>query len=269
VRNVVLILPAKATPLVPGISVLRALPRRELRRVGPFVFFDHFGPKAPVMDVPAHPHVGLQTVTYLFSGAVRHRDSLGNEQIIRPGEVNWMTAGRGIVHAERGLPGDALHGIQTWIGLPQAHRRTDPSFHHLVADVEGPTRTIAGGRSPVPTFQGVTYLEVDVSGALELEVDPTHDLAVYAVDGELDVGGTRIGRGVLAHLSGDDARVELGAAGTRAVVIGGEPLPEPTVIYWNFVADSLAEGKAFHRDWQAGTFPRLPFADEQEPQNKA
>jgi hypothetical protein len=261
-RSVALVLPAKSTPLVPGASVLRALPRRELRRVGPFVLLDHFGPEAPAMDVPAHPHTGLQTITYLFSGAIRHRDSLGNEQVIRPGEVNWMTAGRGIVHAERGLAGDALHGIQTWVALPHAQRKMDPAFHHLVAASDGPVRTLAGRGVAVPTFQGVTYLEVDVRGAVEVDVDPAHDLAVYAVDGEVDIGGTRVGRGVLAHLTSGDARVELGAAGTRAVIIGGDTMPEPTAIYWNFVADSLGEGKAFHRDWEAGAFPRLPFGDD-------
>lgn len=230
--------------------------------MGPFVLLDHFGPEPPAMDVPAHPHTGLQTVTYLFSGAVRHRDSLGNEQIIRPGEVNWMTAGRGIVHAERGLPGDLLHGIQTWLALPHAHRKTDPAFDHLVADARGGTRPIAGPGTRVPAFVGVTYLEVDVRGAIELEVDPDHELAVYAVDGEVDVAGTRVGRGVLAALTGGGDRVELGAAGTRAIVLGGDTVPEPTVIYWNFVADSLVEGQTMHRDWQAGRFPTLPFADD-------
>lgn len=214
------------------------------------------------MDVPAHPHTGLQTVTYLFSGAIRHRDSLGNEQIIRPGEVNWMTAGRGIVHAERGLPGDSLHGIQTWLALPHAHRKTDPAFHHIVADVAGRTRALAGRGTRVPTFMGVTYIDVDVRGAVELDVDPGHELAVYAVDGALDVAGTAVARGVLAKLTDGDARVELGAAGTRAVIIGGETVPDPTVIYWNFVADSLTEGQTMHRDWQAGRFPALPFGDD-------
>jgi len=260
-RSVQALLPAKLTPLVPGAEVLRALPRREIRRVGPFVFFDHFGPAGPTMDVPPHPHTGLQTVTYLFSGAVRHRDSLGSDQVIRPNEVNWMTAGRGIVHAERALAeGGTLHGIQTWVALPKTQRRIDPAFHHqssLPTVAGSAARLLAGPQLGVPMFSPVTYLEVTVAGRIALEVDAGHDLAVYAADGSVDVGGTRVERGVLARLTGGDARVELDGAG-RALVFGGAPLEDPTFIYWNFVADSVAEGRAFFEDWKAGRFPNIP-----------
>lgn len=278
-RTVDTLLPSKAEALTREASVLRALPRREMRRIGPFVFCDHFGP-APAapssMDVPPHPHVGLQTVTYLFSGAVRHRDSLGSEQIIRPGDCNWMTAGRGIVHSERTLAeGESLHGIQTWVGLPQAHRGVEPAFQHFPAsslpvhrasgaEVRVVAGTLGALRSPVPTFQAITYLDVALApGAeIELDVDPTHQLAVYVAVGALAVEGTEVARGVIARLVDGAPRLRLRAPqGARAIVLGGEPLPEPTVIHWNFVVDSQAEGKERFSDWEAGRFPKMPFAD--------
>ena len=240
-RSVQALLAAKLTPLVPGAEVLRALPRRELRRVGPFVFFDHFGPVGPTMDVPPHPHTGLQTVTYLFSGAVRHRDSLGSDQVIRPDKVNGMTAGRGIVHAELALPeGGTLHGIQTWVALPKARRLIDPAFHHqshLPTAARGAARLLAGPELDVPMFSPITYLEVTVAGPVALDVDAGHELAVYAADGAVDVAGTRVERGVLAQLGDGDARVDLD------------------------VADSVAQGRAFFEDWKAGRFPSLAGTD--------
>ncbi|MCP3098062.1 pirin family protein [Myxococcus sp. K15C18031901] len=276
-REVVRQLPAKATALVGDSHVLRALPRAELRRVGPFVFCDHFGPAPAVretMSVPPHPHVGLQTVTYLFSGAVRHRDSLGSVQDIRPGDVNWMTAGRGIVHAEdvhTGPDAQALHGIQTWVALPRAARQVAPAFEHIPASrlplcqFEGArVRVIAGALaehvSPVPTYHPLTYLDVELeAGAtVALPVAPAHALAVYVADGEVAVGGSPVARGVLAHLDEGAGVVSLhSTSGGRAVVLGGEPLPEPLVIWWNFVVDSVAEGRARLADWEAGRFPPL------------
>src|SRR5262245_43052786 len=223
-RSVQALFPAKLTPLVPGAEVLRALPRREIRKVGPFVFFDHFGPAAPEMNVPPHPHRGLQTVTYLFSGAVRHRDSLGSNQIIRPGEVNWMTAGRGIVHSELALAeGAVLHGIQTWVALPGAQRRIDPGFHHqgnLPTAAGGAARVLAGPQLGVPMHSPITYLEVTVGGRVALEVDPSHELAVYPAEGAVDIGRTRVDRGVLARLTDGDGEVTLDGGG-RVLVFGG------------------------------------------------
>ncbi|MCE9669716.1 pirin family protein [Myxococcus stipitatus] len=276
-REVAHQLPAKSTALVGDAHVLRALPRAELRRVGPFVFCDHFGPAPAVretMSVPPHPHVGLQTVTYLFSGAIRHRDSLGTVQDILPGDVNWMTAGGGIVHAEdvhTGPDAQALHGIQTWVALPAAQRQVAPAFAHVPAsrlplrESEGArVRVIAGALdgdvSPVPTFHPLTYLDVELeAGArVSLSVNPAHALALYVADGEVAVGGTPVARGVLAHLDeGGDVLSLYSTQGGRAVVLGGEPLPEPLVIWWNFVVDSVAEGRARLADWEAGRFPPL------------
>jgi quercetin 2,3-dioxygenase len=274
-RQVVSLLPAKPAPLIGSAEVLRALPRRELRRVGSFVFFDHFGPRAAepgVMDVPPHPHFGLQTVTYLFSGAIEHRDSLGSVQVIRPGEVNWMTAGRGITHAETVVPGGELHGIQTWVGLPQAQRRIEPAFQNfpgaVLPLVEFPgaqVRVIAGAlgeqRSPVPSYLPLTYLDLTLQPGAELAIPlaPDHELALYVAVGDLIVSDKAVARGVLARLSEQGDSLQLrSTAGARALLFGGVPLPEPTVIWWNFIVDSNEEGRACEADWKAGKFPRVP-----------
>lgn len=276
-RSVAALWPAKPTELVGESRVLRALPRVELRRVGPFVFCDHFGPSPAVrevMDVPAHPHVGLQTVTYLFSGAIRHRDSVGSVQDIRPGDVNWMTAGRGVVHAEEvhtGPDAQALHGVQTWVALPREHRQTEPAFTHTPAaqlplwERGGARVRVIAGRleaevSPVATFQSLTYLDVSLAPGAEvsLPVDSTHALALYVAEGEVSVGGTAVARGVLAHLDEGTPLLPLRSAqGARLLVLGGTPLPDPLVIWWNFVVDSVAEGRARVADWEAGRFPSL------------
>ncbi|MCP3065159.1 pirin family protein [Myxococcus sp. K38C18041901] len=276
-RGVAALWTAKPTELVGDSRVLRALPRVELRRVGPFVFCDHFGPAPAVpgtMSVPPHPHVGLQTVTYLFSGAIRHRDSVGSVQDIHPGDVNWMTAGRGIVHAEDvdSGPGAApLHGLQTWVALPREHRHTAPSFEHvpaaklpLVEHECARVRVLAGrlgdAVSPVPSFHPLTYLDVELEpgASVSLPVEPSHALALYVAEGEVAVGGTTVARGVLAHLEDGGATLTLHSVqGGRAVVLGGEPLPDPLVIWWNFVVDSVAEGRARLADWEAGRFPPL------------
>ncbi|NMO15787.1 pirin family protein [Pyxidicoccus fallax] len=276
-RGVAALWPAKSTELVGESRVLRALPRVELRRVGPFVFCDHFGP-APsvreVMDVPAHPHVGLQTVTYLFSGSIRHRDSVGSVQDIHPGDVNWMTAGRGIVHAEEvhtGPDAPPLHGVQTWVALPREHRNTEPAFTHTPASElplwERPgarVRVIAGrlgdAESPVSTFHPLTYLDVELSAGADvsLPVDPSHALALYVAQGQVSVGGKSVDRGVLAHLDEGTPSLPLQSQqGARLLVLGGLPLPDPLVIWWNFVVDSVAEGRARFADWEAGRFPSL------------
>jgi redox-sensitive bicupin YhaK (pirin superfamily) len=274
-RGVSLLLPAKPAQLTGSATVLRALPRREQRRVGPFVFFDHFGPHPSdgAMDVLPHPHIGLQTVTYLFSGAIEHRDCLGSVQVIRPGDVNWMTAGRAITHAEMVVRGgEELHGIQTWVGLPPGRRKIEPAFQHFGGEVlpevayPGATVKVIAGtlgaqHSPVPTFQPTTYLDLRLQpGArLSLPVDPAHELALYVAVGEVTLGETVIPRGVLASLGDGGGVLHLAsAAGARAVLVGGEPMQEPTVIWWNFIVDSVEEGRACEQDWKAGRFPKVP-----------
>jgi redox-sensitive bicupin YhaK (pirin superfamily) len=225
------------------------------------------------MDVPPHPHVGLQTVTYLFDGAVRHRDSLGSDQVIRPGDVNWMTAGRGIVHEERSVAdAGALHGLQAWVALPPGRRDVASRFHHLPSSAlpqhlfdRVRVRAVAGNlesaRVATPTFSEVVYLDVELQpqAAITLPCDPRHELALYVVEGALEVGGTTVRPHELAILSDGDS-LGLGAqAPTRVVMIGGEPMPDPTVIYWNFITDTLEEARAREADWLAGrNFPRMP-----------
>ena len=273
-RKILLKLIAKESPLVGNFSVYRALPRRELRRVGGFVFFDHFDAEhitPEQFDIPPHPHVGLQTVTYLFEGEILHTDSLGLQEIITEGAVNWMTAGKGITHAEQVLKiQPRMHGIQSWVGLPHDKRKIAPSFEHFAKEnlpsVEfenAKIRVLAGNLdtniSPIPTFQALTYLDISANAncALEINVDPTHELAVYVCEGQISVGGENVEKFVLAKLTdGAETFSFSSEKGARFVLFGGENLPEPTVIYWNFITDSIGEAKQVMLDWEDGKFPK-------------
>lgn len=271
-RSVEFILPASVSHLPGEFAVHRALPRRELRRVGGFVFLDHFDEPdidANAFDVPPHPHIGLQTVTYLFDGEILHNDSLDNRQMIRPGEVNWMTSGRGITHSEQVItPQKRIHGIQTWVGLPHKDRKTEPDFAHFPSSeipehiADGVTIKIIAGEclgkiSPIPTFQRLTYLDVTASekSFIELPTDQSHELAVYVCVGSVKVGDHTINRHDLAKLTPGDTLELTALEDSRFIIFGGEPLPEPTVIYWNFVADTLGEAKQAMVDWEDGKFP--------------
>lgn len=272
IREVDLILPASESTLPGNFVVRRALPRRELRRVGGFVFLDHFDEQKvtpELFDVPPHPHIGLQTVTYLFDGEILHTDSLDFVQPIRPGDVNWMTSGRGITHAEqvtKTLP--RLHGVQAWVGLPHKDRKTEPDFQHFdgaglpVIERPGAKITViagacAGETSPIPTFQKLVYLNIEVAGggAHEFEVDETHELALYVCEGSVNIGETRLERFDLGRLSNGDIVSFSADEDARFMLLGGEPLPEPTVIYWNFITDTLGEAKQRLIDWEDGKFP--------------
>lgn len=271
-RTVERVIAAKAAHLVPGMDVVRALPRRELRRVGPFVFLDHMGPAAGPGElwVPPHPHVGLQTVTYLFSGEIEHRDSLGVVQRITPGAVNWMTSGSGIVHSERAeLAG--LHGIQTWVALPHAERRRAPAFEHTAAAelpvVRAPgalLRVIAGrlgdAASPVRALHPLTYVDLalEPGARVELDLAADHELALYVAEGSVQVGEAAVAARELARL-GPGARLAVASAeGARAILLGGAPMADPTITSWNFVVESLADGLAEEARWKAGGFPPMP-----------
>ncbi|HZP65420.1 MAG TPA: pirin family protein [Rudaea sp.] len=263
---------------VGGFDVRRALPQLAARSVGPFVFFDHFGPVtlAPAlgMDVRPHPHIGLATVTYLFQGAIEHRDSLGNVQVIRPGDVNWMTAGRGIAHSERTPAGEraaphALHGIQTWVALPQPHEETAPSFFHHPArtlprfDEHGVTLCLIAGeaygqRSPVATFSRMFYLaaEFDAGGALALP--PEHDeRAVYSADAAIAVDGVEVpARRIVVLPPGGTVEIQA-AAPTRVLLLGGEALDGPRHLWWNFVSSSRERIERAKADWKAARFGQV------------
>jgi redox-sensitive bicupin YhaK (pirin superfamily) len=265
---------------VDGISVLRLLPTSRRRMVGPFVFFDHFGPVAfppgAGMRVRPHPHINLATVTYLFEGEIVHRDSLGSQQPIRAGDVNWMTAGRGIVHSERsdGAAGGRMHGIQLWVALPTADEETEPAFHHHPAatlprlDGGGDLRLIAGtafGRSsPVRTFSPLFYLDAALDDGATIALPEEHEeRAAYVTGGRLLCGGEALEPGRLAVFDRGD-RPALRAEGrTRLVLLGGAPLDGERHVWWNFVSSRRERIEQAKRDWKEGRFPRVP-GDEQE-----
>lgn len=271
-RTIDLILPASKSYLPGDFVVHRALPRRELRRVGGFVFLDHFDQPditPELFDVPPHPHIGLQTVTYLYEGEILHTDSLDYQQKIYPGDVNWMTSGRGITHAEQVVEKQPrVHGLQSWIGLPHDKRKTEPAFEHFSNDVlpkiegDGFSMTVIAGeiegrRSPIPTFQDLVYVDVRVSAETsnEFAVDPSHELAVYICSGEMSIGDKSLTQHDLGKLSAGDSLMFEAVTDAQFVLIGGERLPEPTVIYWNFITDTLGEAKQRLIDWEEGKFP--------------
>ena len=269
-------------------SVRRLLPSRELRSVGPFVFFDHMGPArfatGEGVDVRPHPHIGLATVTYLFEGQFMHRDSLGTAQLIRPGDVNWMVAGRGIVHSERtpaearqAQGGTALHGIQVWVALPQSDQETDPSFeHHAAASLpelaDGGTtlRVIAGeaygAAAPTSVFSPMFYVAASMDRGARLDLPGQYaERAVYVVEGEADVGGRRLGAGTLASVAADAAAAITAREPCRLMLFGGAALDGPRHLWWNFVSSSRERIEQARRDWREQRFAPVPGDPERIP----
>lgn len=270
-----------------GFVVRRVLPYARRRMVGPFIFFDHIGPvrfePGRGIDVRPHPHIGLATVTYLFEGEIVHRDSLGYVQTIRAGDVNWMTAGRGIVHSERTGPearaaGAPLHGIQSWVALPRAAEETAPSFHHHPAatlpmvDAGGATLRLIAGRgwgatSPVTTASGLFYADAAIAPGGTLELDAAlGERAVHVVDGSVRIdAGREVTAGRMLVLR-DGATVTVAAPnGARVIALGGAPLDGERHIWWNFVSSSLERIEQAKRDWEADRFGRVPGDDERIP----
>jgi quercetin 2,3-dioxygenase len=258
---------------VGDMTVRRLLPLRARRSVGAWCFVDHYGPTSvdgvAGMQVPPHPHIGLQTVTWLFEGNVLHRDSLGSEQMIRPGQLNLMTSGRGIAHAEES-PAEhdpELHGVQLWVALPDVDRRVDPGFEHH-AELPG-TQTagfavtvfmgeFAGQRSPATAFSDVVGAELTAQGAARaaISLHPQHEHVIFVVDGAAGVAGAELWPGHLLYLSTGRERVDIAAAtgGARLLILGGVPLGEPLLMWWNFVARTPQEIEAATADWRAGRF---------------
>lgn len=256
-------------------NVARLLPQRQTRHVGPFVFFDHLGPaqfpSGRGMDVRPHPHIGLATVTYLFAGAIEHRDSLGNVLTIRPGDVNWMTAGRGIAHSERTpaaerVAGQELHGIQTWVALPLDAEETEPAFHHHAAQ-DLPRITMGrvrlhliagrafGQQSPVRTFSPMFDLAAEFAAGSTLMLPPEYtERAVYAIDAALLIDGVLLARGRMVLLPpGEPVEIRADAA-VHAMLFGGEPLDGERHLWWNFVSSSRERLEQAKADWVAGRF---------------
>jgi hypothetical protein len=265
-------------------AVRRVLPSARRRLVGPFIFFDHMGPVTmPIgrgLDVRPHPHIALATVTYLFDGEIDHRDSLGSMRTVRPGDVNWMVAGRGVVHSERSgagarQAGVRLHGIQSWVALPLAHEETDPQFAHHPAASLPQLRSggvaldlIAGSgfgmRSPVAVFSPTLYAHARLDAGAQLELDDEHEQrAVYVVEGAIGCDGRAFGEGTLLVLR-TGARVAIGAQrAARVMLIGGAKLEGERHIYWNFVSSSEARIERAKDDWRNLRFPSVP-GDEVE-----
>lgn len=251
--------------------------------VGPFVFFDQMGPSVlhagSGLDVRPHPHIGLATITYLFRGEILHRDSLGTVQPIRPGAVNLMTAGRGIVHSERTPPelrptGAALFGIQAWLALPRGAEETEPAFSHHGADTlplleeDGvKLRLIAGelhgARSPVPTLTETLYADAELAAGAVLPVPPTvEERAVYLAEGEIEISGRRHEPGRLLVLRPGDALAIRAITPARLLLLGGEPMDGPRFIWWNFVSSRQERIEQAKADWQDGRFAAVPGDDE-------
>jgi redox-sensitive bicupin YhaK (pirin superfamily) len=264
-------------------EVRRALPSDKRQMVGPFIFFDQMGPSEFLlgagMDVRPHPHIGLSTVTYLFDGEIMHRDSLGTELPIRPGELNWMTAGRGIVHSERTPPqlrptGSQLFGIQSWVALSAKDEETTPEFVHYdagqmpVLSSEGKTvRVIAGSilgaTSPVKTSSPMFYADVVLQAGARLPLDPDYDeRAIYTVSGEVEVSGDVFGPGQLLVFRPGD-RITIGAnTDARFMMLGGEPMDGPRIIWWNFVSSRMDRIEQAKADWRAARFDSVPGDSE-------
>jgi len=266
-----------------GFEVRRALPAAGKQMVGPFIFFDQMGPAEFLLgqgiDVRPHPHIGLATVTYLFDGEIMHRDSLGTMQAIRPGELNLMTAGRGIVHSERTAPeerakGPRLYGIQAWAALPKGHEEGAPAFiHHGAGElprIEGEGKRVRvimgemlGARSPVQFAQPSLYAEAVLSPGAVLPLDPDFDeRAIYVVSGEIDIAGQTFGAGRLLVFRPGDRISILAVSQSRMMVLGGEPMDGPRHIWWNFVSSSRDRIDAAKADWKAGRFETVPNETE-------
>jgi redox-sensitive bicupin YhaK (pirin superfamily) len=276
-----------------GFEARRLLPSDTLTLIGPFIFFDHLGPAVfppnKGVDVRPHPHINLATVTYLFEGALMHRDSVGSVREIRPGAVNWMTAGRGIVHSERSPDSErsseaTLHGIQTWVALPNEHEETEPCFrHHPAADLPtweefGVSFVLIAGeaynrQSPVQTFSPMLYLDVKLTPGSHFTLPGNYsEQAVYSVTPGLEIDGVPLEQHRLAAIEAGK-EIEISADGeARCILIGGEPVGKRHK-WWNFVSSNLDRIEQAKQDWRSGRFEQVPGETEfiplpQEPDRK-
>lgn len=273
-----------------GFEVRRALPSTRRQMVGPFIFFDQMGPVEFVtgqgIDVRPHPHIGLGTVTYLYKGRMHHRDSLGTDQWIQPGDVNWMKAGYGITHSER-TDGEmratafAMCGIQTWLALPEQNEEDPPEFIHAgksdLPMLEGEGKklrlilgTAYGERAPVPVPSEMFYADAELQAGAQLPMPDDHeDRAVYVIEGAVTVAGDVFEAGrMLVFRPGDAISLRAGAQGARLLLLGGATLNGPRHIWWNFVASSKDKITAAKEAWRAGDWAhgrfQLPPGDNQE-----
>ena len=247
-----------------ALRVQRTLPQRQRSLIGAWCFVDHYGPVSARMDVPPHPHTGLQTVSWLFSGGVEHRDSAGVHALVEPGELNLMTAGAGICHSEVSVESDAvLHGVQLWVALPDADRNTGRDFAHYVpSPLEFPGAVarvflgeLAGSRSPVHTFTPLlgAQIDLDANARLDIDVDPAFEHGVLCDSGSVELSGTVLTAADLAYQSPGSPTLHLGNAGddsARVVLLGGPPFTEELVMWWNFVGRSHDDIVAYRQLWE-------------------
>jgi len=261
-----------------GFTVRRILPAQAARTVGPFIFFDHLGPTelAPGgIDVRPHPHIGLATVTFLFEGALMHRDSLGTVQKIVPGDMNWMTAGRGITHSERTPDEDrqggmTMHGLQSWVALPHAQEECEPTFVHYpaarlpITTVSGVTVRVLAGQfkglvSPVATLSPTLYVAAEFDAGATLAVSADYaQRAVYLAQGTLTIDGQVLQAGEMAILPADLLANLHSGDGARAMLLGGAPLDGERFIWWNFVSSRRERIEAAKTAWRDGQFAAVP-----------
>jgi redox-sensitive bicupin YhaK (pirin superfamily) len=273
-----------------GFEVRRALPAPQRQMVGPFIFFDQAGPAEFLtgqgVDVRPHPHIGLGTVTYLYRGDFHHRDSLGTDQVIRPGAVNWMVAGRGVTHSERTSEEarkgpNSLFGIQTWMALPETHEDIAPMFEHHgketlpIIEAPGVTMTLIlgnayGESAPATMFSETFYADVQLAAGAAFPMPDNHeDRGLYVTEGSVEIAGeTFEGGKMVVFRPGDPVSVKAGPQGARLMILGGATLNGPRYVWWNFVASSrekIAEAKAewARADWGRGRFD-LPPDDRSE-----
>ena len=266
-----------------GFEVRRILPVGGRRMVGPFIFLDHMGPvdfpAGQGIDVRPHPHVCLATVTYLFEGEIEHRDSLGVVQTIRPGEVNWMTAGRGIVHSERTgaalrAAGHRLHGLQSWVAMPLDDEEVEPSFHHFslaqlpLRESDGVRLRLMAGeafglRAPVKVYSRMFYADAVMAQDATLALPADHaQRAAYVVEGRIEIEGGAYAAGNLLVFAEGEAVTLRAVAPARVALLGGAPLESRRHIWWNFVASSQERIERAKRDWAEGKFPAVPGETE-------
>lgn len=264
-----------------GFEVRRALPSPQRQMVGPFIFFDQVGPAEFItdggIDVRPHPHIGLGTVTYLYQGEFEHRDSIGTHQMIYPGEVNWMVAGRGVTHSERTsaetrATRHSLFGVQTWIALPEDREEMAPDFEHhkqsalpLIEDAGTTARLILGAAygetSPVTMPSETFYLDVVLQPGASFPLPDNHeDRGIYVTQGSIDVAGDRFEEGrMMVFRPGDHISVTAGPQGARLMALGGATLNEKRYIWWNFVSSSKDRIEQAKQDWKAADWDKGPF----------
>ncbi|HEY0282281.1 MAG TPA: pirin family protein [Rhizomicrobium sp.] len=273
----------KTHDLGDGFEVSRVLPQIARRTVGPFVFFDYFGPvdfpPGKGIDVRPHPHIGLATVTYLFEGSQVHRDSIGSVKSIEPGDVNWMTAGRGIAHSERTGPevratGHRMHGIQSWVGLPQADEECAPSFQSIPAkdlpagEKDGVRLRVAAGSaygltSPVRVFSDIFYIDARLDAGAALPLPDDHiERAAFVVNGDVECSGSHFSRGDMILFDPGEVATLAAPAAAHVMLLGGAPLDGPRHVWWNFVSSDRARIERAKAEWKSGGFGTIPGETE-------